>query len=650
MGWLKMNRPYLRNPFRSKRKSWIIEQQFVLSNFGGGFNNVEPDDTIADNEFTDTKNMRFVGQTLMEKRQGIGYVNAEAFPDLDSSVSFIDSFETLSGNKKLVRGTSSEVYMDNTKIADVQGDIQGTTYFGKYYFVDGHNLFMYDGKTYKVLSDPHTAITENSANNATVFHVENIPEIVNTSNAHGFGKFTVLTSMLIGYTGSEKFITKNITSIDRTNKTITINSSFGYPIRATGSIAYYYTLDDNDSTGYEEWDDTDKWICYVPCYSQLADANSGVGYVPSNPNVLTVHQNRLVISGDKDNPHTFCISTQDGYGILLPMYFPSNAIMSCSANGKPIIDMFTFDGALIVGRNEDIYVMYGDSIYSSSLTTRYYMKRMDATVGFMCRNCGALMNNYYIYLGYDGRFYGLNTPTTFVEYLVTKPLDWKLDIYGSPFNFSKGIVINIDTVPYKNEVIFALPNDFVVVYNYDNMAYTYYTGWKAKCLYTDGLMLHIGTTDGKFLQWKDYDDKCYDDLGRAISCALATKRYDLQATANFKYFKRFMLTTHAYDFATCNIQTDFQVDTFSIFGDEEYELHSSNATFGISEWGKAFFGNQEILKSGWYNLDIRGRNIKFTFSNNGLKISTDDGGNTIVQGEPMRIYDLTVLFGWRDIR
>ena len=44
---------------------------------------------------------------------------------------------------------------------------------------------------------------------------------------------------------------------------------------------------------------------------------------------------------------------------------------------------------------------------------------MDVSTGLMNSNCGALLNNFYIYLGYDGIFYKLNTPTTFVEYLMT---------------------------------------------------------------------------------------------------------------------------------------------------------------------------------------------------------------------------------------
>jgi len=278
---------------------------------------------------------------------------------------------------------------------------------------------------------------------------------------------------------------------------------------------------------------------------------------------------------------------------------------------------------------------------------------MDATTGLMSSHCGALLNNYYFYLGYDGRFYGLNTPTTFVEYLVTKPLDWKCDIFKPPFvGFNANTNIRVNAVPYHNEIYFVLPNDTVIVYNYDNRAYTYYKGWNATSLYSDGLKLCIGTSQGKFLRWADDDSSNYDDLGQAIEARISTKRYDLGMTANFKYFKQFMVTSHSYGFGNSFIETDIEADCYSISENADFQIASQNATFGISEWGRAIFGNQEVLKSGWYNIDIRARNIKFTFSNNRIDQIINPSTHEVVgyQGEPMRLYDLTVLWGIRDIR
>ena len=144
------------------------------------------------------------------------------------------------------------------------------------------------------------------------------------------------------------------------------------------------------------------------------------------------------------------------------------------------------------------------------------------------------------------------------------------------------------------------------------------------------------------MKWLDSENIYHDYHGETesyvpIKSKLSTKRYDLNMSAMFKYFKRFMLTTRAYENANSYIQVDFEIDYHQKNTSEDYIISSNNGRFGISEWGKASFGTQELLKSGWLNLDVRGRTIKFAFSNENID-------------EPMRIYDLNVLWGIRDIR
>ena len=57
--------PYVRKPMPPRQ-----EQIFTLSAFGGGLNNVETDTVFADNQASDTMNMRFLSAELMEKLAG----------------------------------------------------------------------------------------------------------------------------------------------------------------------------------------------------------------------------------------------------------------------------------------------------------------------------------------------------------------------------------------------------------------------------------------------------------------------------------------------------------------------------------------------------------------------------------------------------
>ena len=633
-----MAQPYVRQPYRQRTRSWPNEQIFTLDNFGGGLNNVDPENIIADNEFTDTKNMRFIGNTLVQKRQGTKLVDESKFLKLDEPIVWVDEYSPLLGQSRFVYATETKFYVDGAYVCAVNGKIQGVSYNGKYYFVDGTALYVYDGADwYKVTTEPYTYLAKDVISTDTTIVVESIPEQVVVGD-----KVWFTSGILDGFTDEDSYgISKTISSIDVSTNTITLDSAVGYAIDAAyeefkSPVSFYEPSD--KTFGDEVWDTEAHLAYYLPCRYELTDSYAGNSYIPSSPEIITVHSNRLFVSGDEQSPNAAYMS---GLSTIAPqpLYFPASASVSVKSNGKKIVDMVVFDNALIIGRNEDLFVLYGDTPYPSSIAssgTQFYLKQLDATTGFMNTNCGALINNYYIYLGYDGRFYALNTPTTYVEYLMTKPLDFKCNVYNTPFSFTRNTTLELSTVAYRNEVLFAI-GDYVIVYNYDNMAYTYYTGWDAKCLFTNGNTLFFGNKNGYFARWCDEDDSVYNDLGYAISAVLCTKQYDLNMSAVYKYFKRFMLTSNAYETMNSYIQVEFEVDYYRKSDTDDYIINSNTGRFGISEWGYAVFGNQDILKSGWRELDIRGRTIKFTFTNENLN-------------EPMLIYDLNVIWSIRDVR
>lgn len=632
-----MIKPFFRSPYRVGQRSWIAERIFTLNNFAGGFNNVGADTVIGDNEFTDTKNMRFAGNELMEKRPGIAEVDGETYTTLSSPITWIDEYRPVSGSSSYIYATDSAFYINGVKLCDVEGKVRGVNYNGVYYFVDGHRLYAYDGDTYyKIQTEPYSYLAQSITKNANYFYVKDIPSSVAVGDKVWFAKNSIDGE-------STENVTMTIKSIDTENKKITTTTNFTISItlREGGikdiPVSFY---EPNDGIrGEEVWDKESHIAYYKPCILELEDSYHGSGYIPDSPNIIVVHCGRLFIAGDSKSPNAIFCSVFDSRAPV-PIYFPAACSNSVKPNGKAIVDMIVFDDALIVGRNEDIYVLYGNSEYPSTVvsgTTQFSFKQMDVSTGFMNTGCGALINNYYVYLGYDGRFYALNTPTTYVEYLMTRPLAWKCDIYSQPFNIPQNTQITISTVSYRNELYFCINNDFVIVYNYDNMSYTYFTGWKATCLYTDGLKLFIGRSDGKFAVWCDGNNLCYNDCGAIIKSRLSTKRFDLGLSASYKYFKRFMLTTHAYLNYNSNIQVDFEIDYYQKNDSEDFVVPSNVGRFGISKWGKAVFGNREFLKSGWIDLDVRGRTIKFDFSNEELN-------------EPMRIYDLDVIWGIRDVR
>lgn len=621
-----MPMPYFRNPYRQGTRSWYSEQVMTIDNFAGGLNNVEPENIIADNESPNCRNMRFLGNTLMEKRPGIQEYNSEELPALSGSITWIDEYSPHIGEGSIVRATDSEFYVGPNKLCDVNGRVHGVTYNGMYYFVDGKYLRVYDGeKAYRVTKAPIAHITSKPINNVIV--IDTVPEQLKT------GATVYITGAALG---QEDSFTTTVQTISENNITLT-DALTSTPI-ALAPILFYNPGEENAMEGVEIWDDDNGIAYYQPCLNELADGYAGEPYIPDAPNVIAVHKNRIFIAGDTTQPHAVYCSTFSPEAPL-PLYFPSGIYLQVKPNGNPVVDLIVFDDALIIGRNNDIYVLYGSSEYLDVSDDPFYIKQMDATVGFMNTDCGALLNNYYIYLGYDGRFYKLNTPTTYVEYLMTRPLPWKCDIYSAPLDIAQNSVVRTSTVAYRNEIYFNINEDLTVIYNYDNQAFTYYTGWNSTSLHSLGVFLLVGRADGVLAVYKD-DVETYLDIDQAIDACYETKRFDLGSSANYKYFKSFMTTSFAYEKFFSNIDVIVEINHFNISGD--IVIRSNHARFGDAMWGVDRFDKLNLRKSPYYNLDARGRTIKYIFRNN--KISEDG------EGETFCLYDINTLWSIRDVR
>lgn len=605
-------RPYIRKPPKP-----IPQSVFTLSAFGGGLNNVNGDTAIQDNQATDCKNMMFISDEIMEKRYGTSAIDEFV---LDGAITWIDIYRPTTGEPQMVRATDSEVYIGETKICDVNGRIKGANYIGKYYFVDGKHLYVYDGTTYYQVCNTNSYTTKDVAANGKDFFVKQIPDYVTVDNPLYF---------LVGTTK----VTLDITAIDRENNKITVAKGHTTKVPKDTVVYFFTPLGSSHLEGTEVWDTVNHYAYYEPCENQLNDEFAGTQYIPDQPDTLIIHKDRVFIAGDSEQPHGIYMSA---LASISPIYFPVGASLSAKPDGQKIVDFVVFDNALIVGRHTDIFVIYGSSEYQDISTDPFYIRQMDSSTGFMSANCGALLNNFYFYLGYDGRFYKLNTPTTFVEYLMTRPLTDVVDLYSPPLNLTKEDMNDISTIAYNNECIFNI-RDKTLVYSYRNQAFTYYEGWNGRSLYTDGIDVFIGRADGVTAK---VDPTVYSDLGKAIEAVYETKRFDLNSPINYKYFIQCLLTAHAYDDYVSSIVFQVEVDFYYknnapiIYN--KHKINANLSNFNVTAPEK-LSSAKNIIKSEWIKLNYRGRTIKFKFSNNMLD-------------EPMRVYDINMIYTVRDVR
>ena len=169
-----MTTPYYRNSKKPSTPAWKSENILTIDNFGGGMNNVESDNVIADNECSDCMNMKFVSNLLMQKRNGCVEVDTNILTPLSSPITWVDEYKPLLIESSFIRATDTEVYVGNTKICDVEGRIQGVNYVGKYYFVDGKYLRVYDGETVKkITTEPVGYLSEEYVNRINAIQLPN---------------------------------------------------------------------------------------------------------------------------------------------------------------------------------------------------------------------------------------------------------------------------------------------------------------------------------------------------------------------------------------------------------------------------------------------------------------------------------------------
>lgn len=233
---------------------------FSLTNFVGGLNNRS--EVLQANQCSSVLNMTFADDTVMEKRRGSTYVDTMK---LNGELVFIDEFKPYNDHDVLIRATKTELYIGSTKMANLQGQVTGVNFAGKYFFADGDKLYVYgkfvqESTTYeKVIGTPDPNYL--------------LLEVVNPPTSY--------------------------TQLDTTH------------VRGVLQVNY-----------------TNKKVWYEPCKNEVDDPYKKTNVLPSKPRYLVVHNGRLFISGsEKDNDNVFISDVQNPYyfPVSLPMQLPPNS-------------------------------------------------------------------------------------------------------------------------------------------------------------------------------------------------------------------------------------------------------------------------------------------------------------------------------------
>lgn len=470
-----------------------------------------------------------------------GFKSISSLP-VQGTITFVDKFNPTYADVKDIQICNGDVYVDNVRVLPDRNILCGTQFNDKYYFVNGSYMYI-------------------------------------------LGKFPQVTSTHIKVWG-----TPNTNEI--VFKMIAPPSSFT-PLDKTYTAGMY---------NYN-YDTMECW--YEPCQNELDDEYKGVNVTPTSPTLIGVHNERLIIISDLEDPGTIYVSDVNG-----ALYYPASLGLHIPPKGDRIVGMCIFTDSIVVGTSKEMYAVYGDTNRTTT-GNQYTMKRLNTHTGFKNNNSITPMHNNLVYVGADDNVYSMYTTKTDVSILMTNVLNKFINLNKSPIGATSEMLTKSSAVFCKDILYILIPDlKVILVYSYKHMAWTLYrTMLNISTMYSYNNELTLYGTTGKTYK---IDKSCYDDDGNPFASYWHSKRFSFGDSTIYKKFKDMYVVAHTYNDIRSDIKMTYEVDYVDI---KQQEVITNQ----ISKWGITSFGERFITRNLAPSLPVtigqRGRYIKFIIYN-----------------------------------
>ncbi len=491
---------------------------------------------LQPNQCSDVLNMIFADDTVMEKRRGSTIVDTLR---LNGELVFIDEYKPYNDSDVLIRATKTEIYVGNMKVANINGQITGVNFAGKYFFADGEKFYVWG--RFPQTSTTYEEVIGTPYSNYLLMEVVNPPQ-----------NFTPL--------GTEHI---------------------------RGKVKYDYT---------------NRKIWYEPCQNEIEDPYKKSNVLPQNPRYIVVHNGRLFISGSKKNDDNVFISDLNN-----PYYFPVSLPIQLPPNSDKVVGLHVYDDSVVVGREEDIYVITGMTNRPDMGVPVFRLKKINTHTGFASHYAINVVHNYLFFLGSDGNAYALSGVQGNERVLASSILSKTVDFFRSPISLSKNDIYEASSIFFDDKWYITM-KDKIMIYSYRHQAWTMYNNLHARSFYKFNNILIWGNKDGQLCM----PSEDYLDQGKPYEAYWTSKNFDMDDATVFKYFREFFLVVHTYDTVKSDILLTFSVD----YVDVKSRVLIKNE---LSVWGRSRFGDRFIIgninTTFPFIIGRRGRTIRFTIRN-----------------------------------
>lgn len=507
---------------------------FSLTNFVGGLNNRS--EVLQPNQCSDVLNMIFADDTVMEKRRGSTIVDTLT---LNGELTFIDEYKPYNDTDVLIRATKTEIYVGNMKVANINGQITGVNFAGKYFFADGEKFYVW-GKF------PQTSTT--------------YEEVIGTPDAN--------------------YLLMEV-----------VNPPQGFTPLGT-----------EHTRGKVKYDYTNRKVWYEPCQNEIEDPYKKSNVLPQNPRYIIVHNGRLFISGSKkDNDNVFISDLNN------PYYFPVSLPMQLPPNSDKVVGLHVYDNSVVVGREEDIYVITGMTNRTDMGVPVFRLQKVNTHTGFANHYAVNVAHNYLFFMGSDGNAYALASVQGNERALASSILSRTVDFFRPPVNLTKQDIYEASSIFFDDKWYITM-KDKIMIYSYRHQAWTMYNNLHARSFYKFNNILFWGNKDGQLCM----PSEDYLDQGKPYEAYWTSKNFDMDDANAYKQFREFFIIAHTYENVTSDIRLTFDVDYVDI--KSKVLIKNEVSVWGRARWGDRFIA-RNINASLPFTIGRRGRSIRFTFRN-----------------------------------
>jgi len=361
-------------------------------------------------------------------------------------------------------------------------------------------------------------------------------------------------------------------------------------------------LDTSHVQGVLNVDYTDFKVFYEPCENEFVDTYSGANVVPLGVSYIISHNGRLFVSGDdKDDDNIFITDVQN------PFYYPVALPLQLPPNSDMIVGMCVYDNSVIVGRNNDLYVVFGSTNRLDMGVDVFQLHRINSHTGFANQDSVKVAHNYLFFMGNDGNAYSLSSAKNDTKILSTTILTKDVDITKEPLNLLITDINTSTSIFFKDEWYVSI-KDKVLVYSYLLKKWTFYNKIDATSFYVLNREIIWGKPDGRIAM---FDKEVFLDFGLPYQSLWYSKRFDMDNANNFKQFKEFFLVAKTFELYPSDINVLFEID----YSDVKDRVTISNqiSVYGRTKWGDRYI-NRTISESLPFIIGRRGRTIRFKLS------------------------------------